>query len=252
LNPYESPKLVAEYLLLHYGDAADVLDGTPGPVEAVGFATRLVRELLAPCPRDSRALDLGCAVGASSFELTRNCREVIGIDFSHAFIHAADKLQETGSHAFEKVIEGTITKPALARVPPEVDRTRVQFEQGDALDFPNPKSKIQNPKFFDVVLAANLICRLPEPLRLIEKFPSLVKSGGQLLLTTPFTWLEEFTPRENWLGGTPEKGRSLDVLRELLAPHFDLEHSVDLPFLIREHSRKFQYGVACGTRWRRH
>jgi putative 4-mercaptohistidine N1-methyltranferase len=244
MNPYESPKLVAEYLLLHYGRAADILDGISGPAEATGFATRLIRELLSPCPGDSRALDLGCAVGASSFELARSCREVIGIDFSHAFIRTANTLRETGSHAFDKIIEGTITEACIAHVPRDIDRTRVQFEQGDAMDFLNPKP-------FDVVLAANLLCRLPGPERFIDRLPTLVTSGGQLLLTTPFTWLEEFTPRENWIGGTPETGRSFDVLQTLLDPHFILEHKVELPFLIREHSRKFQYGVSLGTRWRR-
>jgi len=101
------------------------------------------------------------------------------------------------------------------------------------------------------VLAANLLCRLPEPMRLLERLPALVRSGGQLLLTTPFTWLEEFTPRANWLGGMPGTGRSFDALQCALEPDFALEHRVELPFLIREHSRRFQYGVALGTRWRR-
>lgn len=267
-NIYESPKLLGEYLLLHYGGTAEVLGGMPGPAEAIGFPTRLVRELLAPVEPNSRALDLGCAVGGSSFELARSCAEVMGVDYSHAFIAAANRLRNEGFHAYEKVIEGDLTEPGLATVPPEIDRSRVTFEQGDAMDFPNPKSKaernetaehfvgpqssaIQNLKSFDVVLAANLLCRLHQPLRLIERLPALVRSGGQLLLTTPFTWLAEFTPRENWLGGTRETGSSFDALHRALEPHFTLEHRVDLPFLIREHARKFQYGVALGTRWRR-
>ena len=242
---YESPKLLAEYLLLHYGSAEDVLGGMPGPSAATGFPTRLVRELLAPVPPDARALDLGCAVGASSFELARCCAEVIGIDFSHAFIAAANRLREDGTHDYQKIIEGDLTEPCTARVPAEIDRTRVLFEQGDA------QALDENLKSLDLVLAANLLCRLPEPMRLIDRLPVLVKSGGQLLLTTPFTWLEEFTPRANWIGGTPATGRSFDALRASLEPHFELEHTVDLPFFIREHSRKFQYGVACGSRWRR-
>ena len=244
MNPYEAPKLVAEYLLLHYGSAADVLGGMPGPAEAAGFPVRLVRELLAPCPPESRALDLGCAVGASSFELARHCREVVGIDFSRAFVRAAKTLRETGEHAYEKLVEGTLAEPAMARLPGDVGRSRVTFSQGDAQALPAELND------FDVVLAANLICRLPDPQRFLDRLPTLVTPGGQLLLTTPFTWLEEFTPREKWIGGTPASGRSLDVLHDRLAPHFTLEHTVDLPFLIREHSRKFQYGVALGTRWR--
>jgi len=33
-----------------------------------------------------RALDLGCAVGRSSFELAREYQEVVGIDISQTFI----------------------------------------------------------------------------------------------------------------------------------------------------------------------
>jgi putative 4-mercaptohistidine N1-methyltranferase len=243
-NLYETPKLVAEYLLLHYGTAADVLDGAPGPADAVDFPVRLVRELLATTATASRALDLGCAVGASSFELARSCSEVLGVDYSHAFVAAANQLRASGEHAGEKAIEGDLREPFAVRVAEGVDRSRVKFEQGDAMTFDASKS-------FDVVLAANLLCRLADPQRLIDRLPSLVRPGGQLLLTTPFTWLEEFTPKTHWIGGTTATGRSFNALHDLLAPHFALEHRTDLPFLIREHARKFQFGIACGTRWRR-
>ncbi|HEY8903726.1 MAG TPA: putative 4-mercaptohistidine N1-methyltransferase [Chthoniobacterales bacterium] len=254
MNPYESPKLLAEYLLLHYGCAADVLDGMPGPEGAIGFPSRLVRELLDPAslPVNACAFDLGCAVGGSSFELARTCGEVLGIDFSHSFIEAANLLRKSGCHAFEKAVEGDLTEPAMVEVPPEIARERVAFEQGDAMDLDaNPQSQIRNRKSFDVVLAANLLCRLPDPARLLGRLPDLVRPGGQLLLTTPFTWLEEYTPRANWIGGTREGGRSLDALQHALEPLFELEYRIELPFLIREHARKFQYGVALGTRWRR-
>jgi putative 4-mercaptohistidine N1-methyltranferase len=249
-NIYESPKLLSEYLLLHYGSAVEILGDGPGPADAVGFPARLVRELLAPVDPASSALDLGCAVGGSSFEFARTCANVLGIDYSHAFIRAANRLRDAGEHPYEKAVEGDLTEPAIARVSAEIDRSRVRFEQGDAMDSPHHQSSITSHKF-DVLLAANLLCRLPQPTRLLKRLPTLVRPGGQLLLTTPFTWLEEFTPKEHWLGGTPETGRSFDALRAALEPNFALEHRVELPFLIREHARKFQYGVALGTRWRR-
>jgi hypothetical protein len=76
----------------------------------------------------------------------------------------------------------------------------------------------------------------------------LVKPGGQLLLTTPFSWLAEFTPRAKWIGGTAGS-ESADELTRLLEPHFELKLSKELPFLIREHARKYQWSVAWGTRW---
>ena len=85
------------------------------------------------------------------------------------------------------------------------------------------------------------------PFELIERLPNLVAPGGQLLLTTPFTWLEEFTPKDKWLNGED----SASALSDLLSDSFDLELEKNLPFLIREHRRKFQYTIALGMRWRR-
>ena len=99
---------------------------------------------------------------------------------------------------------------------------------------------------FDLVHAANLICRLSEPLRFLSRLPSLLNSGGHLLLTTPCTWLADFTPPDRWPAGS-----TLDWLKETLAPGFTLVQQKDLPFLIREHARKFQWSVALGTVWQR-
>ena len=246
LNPYESSRLLAEYLLFHYGTEEQILGQHPGPREALDFPARCVRELVDPAriPAGARALDVGCAVGRSSFELGRLCVQVVGVDFSHSFIHAAGLLRENGTASLEMVAEGDIAQPVQVRVPTELDRERVRFQVGDAMNLPDDLGS------FDIVLAANLICRLPRPLLFLRRLPRLVNPGGQLVMTTPFTWLEEFTPRSAWLGARKEKGvRSFDVLKEILGRDFELQVARDLPFLIREHERKFQYGVAIGSRW---
>jgi putative 4-mercaptohistidine N1-methyltranferase len=243
-NIYEEERLVREYLLFHYGDPEEVLPWKHGPREALGFAARCVRELLnsSAVGRDARALDVGCAVGRSTFELAGQCREVIGIDSSAAFIAAADKIRTTGSLDYTFAVEGDRTASATARVPAGVDAARVKFEVGDAM---NLRADLGA---FDVVLAANLLCRLPDPRVILARVPQLVKTGGQLLLTTPFTWLAEFTPRDKWIGGTTDK-ESADELTHLLEPHFELKSAKEIPFLIREHARKYQWSVAWGTRW---
>jgi len=79
-----------------------------------------------------------------------------------------------------------------------------------------------------------------------------LKPGGQLVITSPFTWLEEFTPRSEWLGGFFRAGQPLKTLDAL---HFHLDRAFaliatrDMPFLIREHARKFQWGIAQATVW---
>jgi putative 4-mercaptohistidine N1-methyltranferase len=248
VNPYETPRLVQEYLLFHYGRQEDLLPWETGPVSAWGFPIRAVTENLEPGATGDRALDLGCAVGRSSFELARTHREVIGIDFSHAFIAAARHLAEKGPLPYTYTEEGTLTREALAEPPVGVDKSRLRFEQGDATELRPDLGA------FDTVLAANLLCRLPEPRRALARFPELVKPGGRLIITSPYTWLEEYTPRGHWLGGYDgEAGpvRSLDGLKAALEPRFTLTATRELPFLIREHARKYQWSVAQATVWTR-
>ncbi len=240
MNIYETERLLDEYLLFHYGADHEVLPWTFGPKDALGFAQRSVNELLDPAivPQQARALDLGCAVGRSGYELARHCPEVTSIDYSHAFIHAAETILRDGSFTYTRIDEAAETTRLVAVRPLISERASIRFEQGDAMNLRDDLSD------YDVVHAANLLCRLSSPQRLLDRLLSLVKSGGQLLLTTPCTWLEEYTPPANWPGSS-----TFEWLQEKLGGHFSLVHCADLPFLIREHARKFQWSVAQGTRW---
>lgn len=245
-NIYESQKSLNEYLLFHYGSEEEIFGELPGPRDALEFPVRCVSELLdqAALPKNATSLDIGCAVGRSTFELARHTAHVTGIDYSQQFITAANTLRLTGSMEGQKVEEGIRHVPFMAQVPADISRESVVFLQGDATVLPSNLPKV------DVVLAANLICRLKTPREFLHRLPSLLHSGGQLLLTTPFTWLEEFTPVENWLGGR-EGENSFEMLSAELAADFELQHTCNLPFVIREHRRKYQYGIALGSRWKR-
>lgn len=239
---YETDRAVAEYLLFHFGAEDLVLPWSFGPREALRFPSRCVATLLeaGPIPSEARALDLGCAVGGATFELARHCREVIGVDRSRKFIEAARQLARTGGAEFEVLVEGDRRQPARARVPGEIARERVHFETGDALNLG------QDLGTFDVVLAANLLDRVPRPRDLLGDLPARLRPGGRLLLTSPYTWLEEYTPRDEWLGGSGTP--TLEAIRAQLGG-LQLVARHDLPFLIREHARKFQWSVAEATLW---
>ena len=83
----------------------------------------------------------------------------------------------------------------------------------------------------------------------------ITKPGGILMLSSPYTWLEEFTPKANWLGGVRENGEALtsyQALQRLLARDFEeLASPLDVPFVIRETARKYQHSLAQLTLWRR-
>ncbi len=245
MNPYESQKLLAEYLLFHYGTEEEILGTLPGPREALNFASRSVLELIDTdsVPAGAKALDVGCAVGRSTLELARFCDSALGLDYSKSFITAAQRLQTEGTHPYESIVEGEITSLRTAHLPANLPRQTVKFEVGDATNLPLDLGQ------FDILFAGNLICRLPAPLRFLNRLPDLVKPNGQLLLTTPLTWLEDYTPKQNWLGARKDGPRSFDALQQILSPHFELQLKKDLPFLIREHERKFQYTIALGSRW---
>lgn len=79
-----------------------------------------------------------------------------------------------------------------------------------------------------------------------------------LVLVSPYSWLEEYTDRSEWFGARySDKGVAIDSYDELaefissngipLAP----VSREDIPFLIREHERKYQYGVSDCNIWKR-
>jgi putative 4-mercaptohistidine N1-methyltranferase len=245
---YEQDASLAQYLLLHYGADKDVLPYPDGPVAALSYPERCVRALLDPAalPAEARVLDVGCAVGRSTFELARYCAEAIGIDRSERFIQTAQALARDGSVLFHRVDEGDIRTSTRFSVPDRLPRERARFETADACALPDALGS------FDVVFNANLIDRLPNPRAFLDRARDLVKPGGQFILTSPFTWTEEFTPRSNWIGGTVRDGtpvRTWNALCRMLDKNFLLAREMDLPFLIREHARKYQWSVARGGRW---
>ncbi|MDA1043607.1 MAG: putative 4-mercaptohistidine N1-methyltransferase [Verrucomicrobia bacterium] len=245
-HDYEGDRLLSEYLLLHYGETADSMPYAFGPVDALHFPKRCVEELLQRerLSPQSTALDLGCAVGRSAFELAAHCIDVTGIDLSKRFIETARRLAEQGRFEYWFLEEGNIRTPHTFKIPSHCPRGRVQFRVGDAVNLPDDIGQ------YDVVMMANLICRTPDPTRCLKQGMTCVKPGGQLILTTPYTWLDTFTASDKWLGGNAEsQSRGWDAVAAVLSDDFELCQRRDMPFCIREHARKFQWSVADASVW---
>jgi hypothetical protein len=87
--------------------------------------------------------------------------------------------------------------------------------------------------------------------------PSVVNKGGIVVMATPFSWLEEFTPRSKWLGGyldpvSCEPVYYKTTLKDFMeARGFEQAHEEKMPLLIREHQRKYQYIISEATGWRK-
>ena len=251
VKAYEGEKILAENLMLHYGSADETMPYSFGPKDAVGFPQQIAALTLKTGSslgiEMERALDVGCSVGGSTFALAREFQSVLGIDLSATFIEAAETLRREGRLTYARREEGENTSIAEARLPADLDRGRVIFRRADASALP--------PELvgFDVVLAANLLCRLASPRAFLWRlcgFRGLVRSGGMLVLATPFTWDDRFTPKDAWLGGRDGES-SFAALQAELDGDFELLETRDMPFLIREHARKFQYVVTLVSMWKR-
>jgi putative 4-mercaptohistidine N1-methyltranferase len=241
---YESDAAVAQYLLFHYGTPEQICPLLPEARAACGFPARCVSEPLRHIElrMHDRALDLGCAVGRSSFELRRHFDEVLGLDFSARFVAEAERMRHERKVTVRVPREGAANDELQLALPDELRGENIHFARGDACDLSTDLGT------FDFVLMANLIDRLPDPAKCLARLPDIVNPGGWLVITSPYTWLDEYTPRDKWLA--TEAG-TLAGLREKLTPHFVEEKVFDLPFLIREHHRKFQWSIAEVSVWQR-
>ncbi len=232
-NPYATKQYLHEYLLLHYGRPRDLCPFVFVPSGWLRFHQRLREEYLLPVRsrNQTQGLDLGCAVGRFTFELGRIANQVLGLDSSEPFIRAAQRMGKDFS--LEVPVKETGAQFSMRRLvlPKALQQSRVEFRIGDAMDLAAfPERTVQ------VVSAINLIDRLPRPREFLHQLSRLIALGGQLLIASPFTWLEEYTRSREWITG--------EQMWDLLRPDFRLARHGDLPFVIREHRRKYHLVVA--------
>jgi len=266
-NVYETEDSVNMYLGLHFPSSGEkegvppMLPHAAAPLHGLRFPQRVAQLLksLKPEVNNNKALDIGCAVGGSSFELARSFDVVDAFDFSKAFVDAAKRMQRGEDVRYKVPIEAELYEEVQAIHEESVDeavRSRVNFFTGDACRMGEMASRGQLDTY-DGAVMSNLLCRLPDPMACLNDLPNLINRGGVIVMVTPFSWLTEFTPRGKWLGGfqdpvTKEPIFSKEVLREVMESNgFAKIHEEEIPLVIREHRRKYQYIVSEATGWRR-
>jgi len=266
---YETDTANNEYLQFHYATDADLcpfVDPASGVDPAYSAALGKLMNFPVVCAtslaeagghspnaRGGRALDVGCAVGRTSFELSRYYDSVVGVDFSQHFIDTANSMKANGQLQYQRIVSGDVTETKMATVAADIgaeDRNRVIFQQGNAcaLDIDALGGR------FDGVVAANLLCRLPEPLAFLESMQHILNPDGTLVLISPYSWLQEYTPRDKWIGWRPDSPEldSFGGVKEVLERSgFQLKNRTNLPFVMREHRRKYQLGISECTVWQR-
>jgi len=240
---YETDVQLTQYCEFHYGDPCF---GVPNFPKAIAERARKAMQGRS-C---GRALDIGCSVGRAAFELSESFEQVDALDFSARFIQMAVQLQEAGRIRYERTEEGDLVsfqERSLQELGLTGDYSNIRFMQQDATNM--------KPEFsgYDLVVAANLIDRLHSPARFLRDIADRINPGGVLLVASPYTWLEEFTRKENWLGGFKRDGEpvtTLDGLHAELDEYFTLAGEPEqIPFVIRETRNKHQHTLSNVTIW---
>ena len=107
---------------------------------------------------------------------------------------------------------------------------------------------------YDLVYAGNVLDRMYDPGKFLQNIQERINDGGLLVLVSPYSWDEEFTPRDKWLGGfkanTGENFTTLEGIRRILSDNFEMVGKpADIRFAMRESTRKSQHGVSELTVW---
>ncbi len=241
-NIYESDTSVSQYCEFQYAKSSFGVEN---------FAVTCAKLASEYSLNHTKALDLGCATGRASFELARHFDKVTAIDFSARFIQVGVALQTKGKIFYERQEEGEI-KSRQSHSLEEFSllhvKDKVEFWQGDAC---NLKAHFKD---FDLVMATNLIDRLYEPRLFLESVHERLNEEGILILTSPYTWLEEYTAKEFWIGGYMDENdkevSTLEGLKSILEKNFKLLDTKDIEFVIRETPRKYQHTIAQMSIWK--
>lgn len=168
------------------------------------------REEKSPSPM----LDIGCAVGRTTFELAEQHGGLaLGIDLNFSLLRAAQKVLRDGVIRFPLKRIGVVYDQHEYEVSFK-NMAQVDFWACNALALPFENETFQFTSAFNVLDAVNM------PRQFLIAISEVLKAGGEALLTTPFDWTTG-TPLDRWIGGHAQRGSNdgaaEPVLRELLS-----------------------------------
>ena len=233
---YEDPDLLGAYLWSHYADLFEDPDATDAYAQ---WARQL-------SDGAGLALETGCAPGRFTFEMAQKCGFAIGLDSSESFISAAREILRAGGLVFRLREEGRIYAKRSFRLPESWNSKNVEFIVGDAQALPFRSGA------FSCVASLNVVDRLRCPMdHLLETNRVAKTRGAQFLLSDPFSWSEDASPPENWLGGKLDGtflGSSLENISRLVSgsgstifsPPWQIAHRGAVWWKIRNHRNHFE------------
>jgi SAM-dependent methyltransferase/uncharacterized protein YbaR (Trm112 family) len=215
------------------------LDARPGGLRRV-LAAGL--ELAPPLPAGP-ALDAGCAVGRTAFELAarRPGELVLGVDTHLAMLRVASRILRQGVVRYPRRRVGLVyDRREFAVTLPGADRVDLWCCDATALPFP--------PATFALAASLHVVDCISSPVGHLAALGRALRPGGAAVIAAPYDWSLGATPLESWLGGhsqrAPHAGASEAALRNVLtgehARRVGLElvaEREDVPWAVRMHAR---------------
>jgi len=238
---------ISTYAWDHYGDkapenqfASQQNNCAPGSVVnclQAGFS------LLESTP-NAPTLDIGCAVGRSTFEVAHQCGGIaLGVDLNFSLLRVAQKILREGRIRFPLKRTGVVYDRHEYAVEFE-NTTNVDFWACDASALPFHNEN------FNFISALNVLDTVNSPAMFLQSVNDVLATDGDLLLSTPYDWSPP-VPLQNWFGGHSQRGQhqgsSEAVLRKHLSPDqpsplnlklkitAEIEHH---PWQLRVHNRR--------------
>ena len=226
---YGSFSMRSSYLWSHYSEFFNGPDATDAYKKwAAAFE-----------PRKGWALDIGCAVGRLTFEMTKTHDRAVGVDTSLSFIRAARKLSTRRHLEFDLIMEGEITERRESLLDQDFKFENAEFIVADAMALPFRSDR------FATASSVNILEKVPDPpLHFSEANRIMDKANARFLFSDPFSWDETVSIPELWLGGRNEgsfKGFGMDNVCRILqddggifSPGFSIRETGRVQWKIRK------------------
>jgi len=236
---YKDQHTLKMYEHLHYPELYNSLEITSTnncyPVECANKCIEFVK-LYSKSKLNLSALDLGGGIGRTALELIKSplFDKVVGSDYSDVFVtKSISILDELKTNNFLSI--------------PNDKLDNISFLKIDACNLPTDIK-------YDLIFGGNLIDRLPNPTQFLTTVSSILNENGILILTSPYTWLPEYTPKNKWIGGFFKDGEeytTYDGLKNILNNYFDeiIISDNKIYFSIKESDNSYQSSCAEITYW---
>jgi len=226
---YGSFSMRSSYLWSHYSEFFNGPDATDAYKK---WAAAFV-------PRKGWALDIGCAVGRLTFEMTRTHDRAVGVDTSLSFIRAARNLATLKHLEFDLIIEGEITEKRSSSLDHGFEFENAEFIVADAMALPFRRDR------FATASSVNILEKVPDPSRhFAEANRVMDRTDARFLFSDPFSWDETVSSPGLWLGGRTEgpfKGFGMENICRMLqddggifSPGFSIQETGRVQWKIRK------------------